>query len=368
VFKKDLFRIRAVEDSAKVVFAKIAERLLSGDAPANPKAPIRSVLALRQDHLGDMILTVPALRALKRRLEPGGRLTIVASGSNAEFARLFFPEDRILVYGKYPWSRFPLFARLLWEKFDVAVDFHSAFSTTSALLILLSGAPLRVGYWTGGSKERLSRAVFNFGLDLPPHLMHESKISMRVVQRLRAGKDASPRIYAVPAAPTNLTQKVEAFFRQCGIGPSDLVLGIHPTLQKGSNCWAPENYLKLLRLLSNVKGLKTVVIHGRGEESALQRFMELVAHEGIEVHALPGRNVAYLLEAAGHFNLMVAGDSGLAHLMSLRTFVVEIFGPSEPDLWSPLGKHCVLRAKDHRCDSVEPRQVAEQVRKYIRRK
>jgi heptosyltransferase-2/heptosyltransferase-3 len=362
VFKKGLFRFRAVEDFAKVVFAKFAERLLSGDAPVDAKSPIRSVLALRQDHLGDMILTVPALRALKRRLGPGGRLTIVASGSNAEFAGLLFPEDRILVYGKYPWSRFPLFVRLWWEKFDAVVDFHSAFSTTSALLILLSGAPLRVGYWTGGSKERLSRAVFNIGLDPPPPLMHESEISMRVVQRLRAGRDRPPRLYDVPTAPAFLAQKVDAFFRQCGIDPNDLVLGIHPTLQKGSNCWAPGNYLQLLRLLSNVKCLKTVVIHGRGEEDALHRFMESAVREGIE------RNVTYLLEAAGHFNLVVAGDSGLAHLMSLRTFVIEIFGPSEPDLWSPLGKHCVLRAKDHRCDSVEPRRVAEQVRKYIRHK
>jgi len=366
--KKELFRFRAVEDSAKVVFAKIAERLLSGDAPAAPKAPIRSVLALRQDHLGDMILTVPALRALKRRLGPGGRLTIVASGSNAEFARLLFPEDRILVYGKYPWSRFPLFARLWREKFDAVVDFHSAFSTTSALLILLSGAPLRVGYWAGGSKERLSRAVFNIGLDPPPPLMHESEISMRVVQRLCAGRDRPPRLYDVPTAPVVLAQKVDAFFRQCGIDPNDLVLGIHPTLQKGSNCWAPGNYLQLLRLLSNVKRLKTVVIHGRGEEDALHRFMESASQQGFVAHALPEGTLPYLLEAAGHFNLVVAGDSGLAHLMSLRTFVIEIFGPSEPDLWSPLGKHCVLRAKDHRCDSVEPRQVAERVRKYIRHK
>jgi ADP-heptose:LPS heptosyltransferase len=203
------------------------------------------------------------------------------------------------------------------------------------------------------------------GLNPPPLHLHESKKSMRVVQRLRVGKDASPRLYTVPAAPILLAQKVDAFFRQCGIGPTNLVLGIHPTLQKGSNCWAPGNYLKLLKLLSNVKGLKTVVIHGRGEEGALQRFMELAAREEIEVHALPERNVTYLLEAAAHCNLVVAGDSGLAHLMSLRTFVVEIFGPSEPDLWSPLGKHCVLRTKDRRCDSVEPRRVAERVRKYI---
>jgi ADP-heptose:LPS heptosyltransferase len=301
-------------------------------------------------------------------MAPGGRLTIVASRSNADFARLAFPDDRILVFGRYPWSRLPLLARLALERFDVVVDFHSTFSTTSVLMALLSGASRRVGYWNNGPHRDLSRVVFNLGLEPAPEKMHESLKSMKVVQRLRPGKDPMPRAYAMPTAPMSLVRQVGLFFRACGIGPRDQVLAIHPTLQKGSNCWAPKNYLELLKRLSDIPRLKVLVVHGLGEDAPLKMFLAAASAEGLEVHALPETDVAYLLEAAKRFKVVVAGDSGLAHLLSLHSYVIEIFGPSEPDLWAPLGPHRVLRAKDHRCDSVKPTQVAAAVRSAMRRR
>jgi len=104
-----------------------------------------------------------------------------------------------------------------------------------------------------------------------------------------------------------------------------------------------------------------VVVHGIGEDQPLKRFMDSADEEGLRLHALPETDVEYLLEASKRFKVVVAGDSGLAHLLSLQSFVIEIFGPSEPALWAPLGPHKILRAKDHRCDSVRPAQVAAEV-------
>ena len=70
----------------------------AGDWPA-----ARRVLAVRLDALGDVLMTTPALRAL-RESAPGRRVTLLTSPAGAEAAALVPEVDEVLVYDA-PWMK-----------------------------------------------------------------------------------------------------------------------------------------------------------------------------------------------------------------------------------------------------------------------
>src|SRR5262249_26359355 len=116
--------------------------------------PPRNVLIQRVDQLGDMVISVPALRRL-RELLPEARLVGLLSPANAELARTLKLFDEIVTI-EFPdddWERrrvmpldkqYDLRRRLEPFKFDVAIDLTE--SSVSRALLLLSGAPFLVGF------------------------------------------------------------------------------------------------------------------------------------------------------------------------------------------------------------------------------
>ena len=129
-----------------------------GCSPAVPIDPAwaaaRRVLAVRLDNLGDVLMTTPALAAIRRGL-PAARLTLLASKSGAAALRHLPMLDDAIPYAA-PWARQPgatavaedhqLMTRLAAERFDAAVIFGVCTQSAlpAALLCRLAGIPLRL--------------------------------------------------------------------------------------------------------------------------------------------------------------------------------------------------------------------------------
>src|SRR5437660_8933032 len=117
----------------------------------------RNILAVRLDALGDVLMTTPALRALKEA-RPGRRITLLTSSAGAAVAPFVLEIDDAIVYDA-PWVKASaaqfssradrtLMDRLRRAGFDAAVIF-TVFSQNplpAALLCHLAAIPLRLGY------------------------------------------------------------------------------------------------------------------------------------------------------------------------------------------------------------------------------
>lgn len=117
--------------------------------------PPKNVLIVRVDQLGDMVVSIPALRRLHELL-PSARFVGLLSFANAELARTLNLFDDIIPVDipEDPWQRnrilpldkqHELRRRFQQYNFDVAIDLAEAF--VSRPLLLLSGAPFRLGFW-----------------------------------------------------------------------------------------------------------------------------------------------------------------------------------------------------------------------------
>ncbi|MBC8076622.1 MAG: glycosyltransferase family 9 protein, partial [Chloroflexales bacterium] len=128
----------------------------------------RRVLAVRLDNLGDVLVTTPAIRAIKESL-PQAQVTLLASPVGAQAGRLNPTIDDVLVYQAPwmdPWQQLPqdsereqrCIAELRARRFDAAVIFTSFRQSAlpAAYLCYLADIPLRLAASVDGPGSLLT--------------------------------------------------------------------------------------------------------------------------------------------------------------------------------------------------------------------
>jgi len=361
----------AFEKKFKKLFWNLIGWIISAEKKTMPPK-IRSVLVLRPDRLGDFVLSVPALSALQKNLGSSAQWTLVAGRPNADLAKFYFPQARVWVFKKNIFSRVDLWFKILLNSFDAVVDLHSyPFSTTTALLSVLSGSPVRIGFWAKGDfedYEDISKRIFNKGIEAPPENISEVQKSFLLIKKIFPKAKLMATKANFSRLPQRAIKEIQNFYSQIGISSKDKILGIHPTLQKKDNRWSQKNYLDLIKKLGSRTGLKIIVLHGKGEGEELRMFEKRTA-DFPHVFTLPSDDLFSILEAAKRFDALVCNDSGLMHLCSWVTRIFAVFGPSDPHRWGPQNrpglKHRVFQSNDGLCDSVKPREVFLAVKKEL---
>ncbi len=129
-----------------------------------------NVLAVRLDALGDVLMTTPALRALKES-RPGRRLTLLTSPAGAAVAAMVPEIDEVIAYDA-PWMKasaprrdagpdLAMIERLRRGRFDAAMIFtvYSQNPLPAALLCLLAGVPRRAAHCRENPYQLLTQWV-----------------------------------------------------------------------------------------------------------------------------------------------------------------------------------------------------------------
>jgi ADP-heptose:LPS heptosyltransferase len=131
-------------------------RLLSGQGPfagqtiTTPADALRlgespSILFIRAERIGDVLVSVPVLRAVRRRY-PEARIDLLVSRNNYAVRRAVAPwVNRVWCYEKRVGPTLRLIRQLRRAEYDVAVDLSHDPSVTSRLAARWSGAPRRLG-------------------------------------------------------------------------------------------------------------------------------------------------------------------------------------------------------------------------------
>jgi ADP-heptose:LPS heptosyltransferase len=356
--------IKTIERSGKRALMRAVGAFLR--APLLSPEEVRAmsfdrVLVIRQhNQMGDMLLAVPALRAIKAA-HPRAQLHVVSSTLNRGVMRICPYVDRVHTYDKRNvLSHAGLISRLRRERFDVVIVLHTvSFSFTSLILAVLSGARLRIGSTSRRLGESLTGSYLSLTLPLPS----EAEIA-------RAGmNEAEHNLY--PFAPIGITTD--------DIGPeivpaddnrrwaADLAarawrrdtarLAVHPGAGKSENMWPPDRFAAVVNSIAEAKPLSLVVIEGPRDREAVAAFATACS---TDVTVLRGRSigdVAALLQLA---DLTICNDTGVMHVAAAagaRTLAV--FGPTDPTRWAP---RCscltIVRSDDGRLLSVDPSRVA----------
>lgn len=321
------------------------------------------ILVRGTNWLGDAVMSLPALRALRHRL-PEARITVLARGWVADLYRREPSVDAVLVEPQ-KWRA------LREEHFDAAILFPNSFRT--ALEARLAGIPRRIGYDRDRRGFLLSDpiAVPKPG-ETPPH---ERFYYLELLRR--AGiLDALP-----PAEPILLHGAGEArcagaeMFRQMGMsGP---VVGVSPGAQNSrAKQWLPERFVESSARVAAALGGGVAIFGSAAEGGLCLQMAEALRRAGVQVLSLAGETtLAQFIELAAACRVFLTNDAGAMHVASaLGVATVAVFGPTDFVATAPAGpvssivragvhcSPCMLRdcPIDHRCmTGVTAEEVAE---------
>jgi heptosyltransferase-1 len=209
-------------------------------------------------------------------------------------------------------------------RFDVAVDFHGLLK--SGLISYFSGAPVRLGFEKGASKE-MNHLFSNRRVGLPEGKISRFQRNISMAAALCGPGDVPEvRIEPLPedrAAVARIVAK-----KSNGARPRII---IHPGTSAKTvyKRWDAEKFARVADLILSRHGGEVFVTGGPGEEAIVSRTTGSMTGRSVAVdEPLSLRELAALYETA---DLYIGGDTGTMHISSfVGTPVVAVFGPTDP--------------------------------------
>jgi heptosyltransferase-2 len=314
--------------------------------------PVERVLVVRLDEIGDVVMTTPFLREL-RRIFSTAWITLVVKPTVYNLVELCPYVDEVLTYnwraGRFfrslqrHWRALILARKHLWRRrFDLAIlprwdidYYHGAF------LAYCSGAPRRVGYSENviATKKRLNR-----GLDrLLTHVLEDNTLKHEVrhnldVIRFLGGEVENERLELW----TNKGDEAfaEEMLRDHDVKPSNLLIGIGPGAGARKREW-PLNFFRELGLwLQKRYAARLFIIGGPGEEQLGQELQSKL--DFLPINAVGKTTLRQVTALLRHSSLYIGNDAGPMHIAAaVGVPVVEL--SCHPKCGSPSSANSSLR-------------------------
>jgi len=309
-------------------------RLAGRSGRLDPRS-VRSIAFVKVDHLGDVIMASPVIRALAR-WAPGARVTVYARPATADFFRRL-PAVGEVGLVEAPWVRpdsgsagnlraaLALAWRMRARRYGLAVDlrYHNRLDS---LILSLCGARARLGFDAGG---------FGFGLThrarWPHGLMHEAD---RMADALRQfGIPVRELRPEFPVEPGEIRAAAEMTGRRAYVA-------VHVGAGNPVKRWMPERFAWVARELATRTRLRVAVLSGPGEEALGEPV----------VRALPRAARLDLRGRLGLFELgavikgarlFLGNDGGAGHVAAAvgTPSAIVFSGTNEAAEWAPRGGH-----------------------------
>ena len=300
----------------------------------------RNILVIDFGQLGDVVMSLPALRAIRERFiraritvavgKPGGEI-IGMSGS----ADAIIEIDRVALRdGFKPLSVLNVFQvvkDVRRRQFDFAIDLHS-FSETN-LLGFFSGAGDRLfARRPGRSLDFL--ANFN---PKPPVDKNDPKQHLvdRYLDVLRPlGIKDSPRVPKL-VTRTEDDRSIDLMLGKAAADAGAPLVGLFPGAGHPGRCWPAERFAQLADFLIRNDGLKPVIFVGPEERQMIAEIRALFPAPCIILDKL---SIPQLAAAQARLAVFISNDTGPVHIAAaVGTPVVVLIDLPTPHAYIPLG-------------------------------
>ena len=285
------------------------------------------IAVLLPNHLGDVVMATPALRAL-RRGRPDAEITAVIRASligvlrGAPWIDLFVSHDIYRSGGKLAQFRERMRVARQLRGSDVALVLPNSFA--SALLAFASRAPVRVGYARRGRGLLLSDAVPAPRVNGHFVPLAMERYYLELARRLGA-PDLGTQIELFPEADAE--RECDALFASHGLGGRPLVC-LAPGAGFGpSKLWPLEYVAEVARAL-RADGADVALVHGPGEGGLAA---EIATRAGVVLAMLGGdsMSLSLLKSVLARAQLLVCNDAGARHIAAaFEVPTIVLMGPT----------------------------------------
>jgi heptosyltransferase-2 len=298
---------------------------------------IEKILCVRTDRMGDLLLSLPAVHALRQAF-PDTQITLILQHGLEDLLQDHPDLDQV-----QPWDPckgqgwgeiFRWSWRLRQEQFDVAVVFNP--TQFFHVATFLAGIPLRIGYRRKWG-FLLSRSILDTKAS---RQLDEVEFNLELVRLL--GISTSQPQLILPRDP-KAEEECRQFLARQGQPNSQPPIAVHPWTSHPSKAWPLESFSKVIEQLATF-GRPILIIGGPESSDSMSRWEPTLSVNVVDlVGRLPLRLLPALLRGCA---LLISNDSGPVHVAAAVGIPTVVVAPQEHARllrrWCPSGQGHLL--------------------------
>lgn len=285
---------------------------------------IRSILIIKLWAIGESVLTLPFIHALKQKY-PTTKITVIARNRNkAVYEGLPFIDTVLLFEPAQLFSFLKLF-----KQFDLAIDGEPYLNLSALLGRLL--AHTQIGF-DHGKRALLYDTTVHYN-----DQQHVVKTYLDLGKPLGISATYDHLIELSTTEEDDAT--AEGLLHQKGITKKDFVVGICPTVAETAKdrMWPQEYYAKVINTLVTENNAKVLLVGALGDYNHNEALRTLCLKKEF-IFNIAGTSLKQLFAIVKRCNLFISNDTGPMHIAAAQgTKTIGIFGPNLPTRFAPYG-------------------------------
>ena len=301
---------------------------------------LQNILVVRTDRIGDVLLTLPTIEALKLNF-PNARIAMLLNSYTADLVEgiadvLIYSNSR----GIAPKPFFEMLAELRRARFDAVIVAFPRFRV--ALLLWLAGIPVRVGTGYRWYSFLFNKKIFEHRKIAEKH---EAEYNLSLLKGVGCEVSSRPELKIVISEQER--KKASDILQSMEVSGSDRVVLLHPGSGGSARDWRPDNFAILAAELKKL-GFCVIISGGKTETHLVQSVMQK-AGDGVKsfVSDLSLKEFAAFIQTA---KLFVANSTGPLHIAAaVQTPVIGFYPPVpviSPKRWGPLTEKKIIFVPD----------------------
>jgi lipopolysaccharide heptosyltransferase II len=298
------------------------------------------ILLIRPDHLGDVLLTTPAIHAL-RTAYPHVEIHALVGPWSAEMMSSYPEVDRVLTLP------FPGFSRRPGGNWRSPYELALRSARHLRLIGYDSAVILRPDHWWGAMLAWMAGIPERQGYNLPdvaPFLSHPIEYQyqhavlqgLRLVERWAGTLTPEQIVYDFPVQIMD-NSYIEGYLREWRIEPDQPVVCIHPGSGTWAKQWQENKWAKVADTLADQLDAAIVLTGGDHELPLVGQIAAQMKRSSCIM--VGDTRIGQLAALFARAKLVLGADSGPLHLAAaVGTPTVTLFGPADPVEFGPWGK------------------------------
>jgi len=294
---------------------------------------VRNILLVRFAAMGDTLLMIPAIRAIKQKY-PDAEIDFLASNINYSVVEYCPYLNRKY---KFEFSKkisklkgnLRLLSRLRSNGYDIVIDFEPFVRFTALFSLLLKGR-----YTIGFKTEKQYKHIAFDSFVSHSGMLHEVDNLLSLSAHIGCGcGDRNLELWI----PDDTGIKIDSLFVSSGISNSRKVV-IHPATggENHPRQWPIEHYNQLAAFLLSSFDIQIILIGGKTETAIAESISKINPDRIISLAGLT--DLFGTIEIIKRANFFISGNTGTMHIASaLNIPLLAFHGPTDPARFGPLG-------------------------------
>ncbi len=296
---------------------------------------VKSILLIRIDRIGDLVLTTPAIRAVRKKF-PQARIDILVSKYARDLVLNNPHINNVLIDDKHR----------VFERYDLAIALHPGLRQN--YIAFLSRAKYRGGYGGSGGSFFLTHKVKDDRLRMP---RHELEFTLEAVRLFGCDVlDKKLELFVLPQAD----RFAEKFFLEHDL--SGIVIFMHPGARQMHIRWNKEGFAQVADKLIKEDKVKVILSGGSDEIDLIEEIKSLMKEKTVTIPRLELSQLTALIKRSSLYLGNITGPMHIACALGVPVVAISGLRGSLDSykFWGPWGEGNSLVLGKTDCPRCQP--------------